>query len=148
LATAVVVPAEARDRGATGDRFAAADADGNGVLSREEMQRSSPRLAADFDRVDRNRDGSVSRDELAAFLQAAKSRSRAPGEGGFAEHFRRADTDGDGGLTRAECERSLPRLAIKFERIDRDRDGRLTLDELKAWFDERRVARGKPAAGS
>jgi Ca2+-binding EF-hand superfamily protein len=139
LLAATALPAAATDR------FAAADADGSGTLSRAEVQRAVPRLTPEFDRIDRNRDGSVSREELTAYLQAGKSRSRAAAtESGFAEHFRRADTDSDGSLSRAECERSLPRLATKFDQIDRDRDGRLTWEELKAWFDGRRAARGKP----
>jgi Ca2+-binding EF-hand superfamily protein len=142
LLAAVALPATAADR------FAAADADGNDALSRAEMQRALPRLAPEFDVIDRNRDGSVSREELTAHLQTGKSRSRDATTDGFAEHFRRADTDGDGALSRAECERNLPRLAMKFDRIDRDSDGRLTREELKAWFDSRRAARGKPAAGT
>jgi Ca2+-binding EF-hand superfamily protein len=129
------------------DRFAAADADGNGVLSRTEVERALPRLAPDFDRIDRNRDGGVSREELSAHLHAGKSGSRVAAGDAFAEHFRRADGNGDGALSRAECERNLPRLAAKFDRIDRDRDGRLTREELKAWLDDRRAARGKPPIG-
>jgi Ca2+-binding EF-hand superfamily protein len=109
------------------------------------MERALPKLAPEFDRIDRNRDGSVSREELSAYLQAGRLRARTAD--GFGEHFRRADTDGDGALSRAECERSLPRLAAKFDQIDRDRDGRLTREELKVWFDARRAARGKPPGG-
>jgi Ca2+-binding EF-hand superfamily protein len=133
---------------AQSDRFAAADSDGNGTLSRTEMQRALPKLAPEFDRIDRNRDGSVSREELTAHLQGAKPRSRAGAGGGLAEHFQRADTDSDGALSRGECDRNLPRLATKFDQIDRDRDGRLTREELKAWFDGRRAARGKSTGGS
>lgn len=111
------------------------------------MERALPRLARNFHLIDRDADGSVSRAELSAHLQAAKTRTRAPAGDGFGEHFRRADIDGDGTLSRAECERSLPRLAVKFDRIDRDRDGRLSRDELQAWFDARRVARGKASGG-
>jgi Ca2+-binding EF-hand superfamily protein len=139
VVAAIALPA------AAGDRYAAADADTDGTLSRAEMQRALPRLAPEFDVIDRNRDGSVSREELTAHLQTDKSRTRAATADGFAEHFRRADTDGDGSLSRAECERSLPRLAMKFDRIDRDGDGRLTRDELQAWFDGRRAVRGKGA---
>ncbi len=139
---AVAVPAVAADR------FAAADADGNGALSRAEIQRALQRLAPAFDVIDRNCDGSVSREELTAHLQTGKSRSPAATADGFAEHFRRADSDSDGALSRSECERNLPRLATKFDRIDRDRDGRLTREELKVWFDGRRAARGKPTVGT
>ena len=123
-------------------RFAAADADRDGLLSRAEVERSLPRLAARFDAIDRNRDGALSPEELRA-SRGGKARDRT-GEGGFAEHFRRADADGDGALTRAETETGLPRLAAKFDRIDSNRDERLTPEELRQYFDARRAARGKP----
>ena len=125
-------------------RFAAADTDRNGVLSRAEVERSLPRLAPRFDELDRNRDGNLSPEELRARAGGGNRRGGA-GEGGFAEHFRRADTDGDGALTRAEAEKALPRLGAKFDRIDANRDARLTPDELRRYFDARRAARGKPA---
>ena len=124
-------------------RFAAADADRNGVLSRAEVDRSLPRLAPRFDELDRNRDGNLSPEELRARAGAGNRRGDA-GEGGFAEHFRRADADGDRALTRAETERALPRLGAKFDRIDANHDARLTPDELRRYFDARRAARGKP----
>ena len=127
-------------------RFAAADADRNGVLSRAEVQRRLPRLASRFDEIDRNRDGNLSPEELRARAGAGNRRGGA-GEGGFAEHFRRADADGDGALTRAEADEALPRLGAKFDRIDANRDERLTPDELRRYFDARRAARGKPASG-
>jgi len=124
-------------------RFAAADADRNGVLSRAEVQRSLPRLAPRFDEIDRDRNGNLSPEELRAQARAGNRRGGA-GEGGFAEHFRRADADGDGALTKAEAENALPRLGAKFDRIDANRDERLTPDELRRYFDARRAARGKP----
>ncbi|MBP7656700.1 MAG: hypothetical protein KA742_09175, partial [Pseudoxanthomonas sp.] len=45
-------------------RFAAADANKDGRLSRDEVKDS--RLASRFDALDANKDGSLSRDELAA----------------------------------------------------------------------------------
>ena len=129
-------------------RFAAADADRNGVLSRAEVERSLPRLALRFDAIDRNRDGSLSPDELRAHARVRKAPDRSPtGEGGFAGHFRRADADGDGALTRAEAAEGLPRLAAKFDLLDANRDGRLTQDELRRYFDAKRAARGKGASG-
>jgi len=138
VVAAIALPA------AAGDRYAAADADADGTLSRAEMRQALPRLAPAFEAIDRNRDGGVSREELTAHLQTGKSRSPTATADGFAEHFRRADADSDGSLSRSECERNLPRLAAKFDRIDRDGDGRLTREELKVWFDGRRAARGKP----
>ena len=126
-------------------RFAAADADRDGRLSRAEVGRALPRLAVRFDEIDRNGDDSLSPDELRAWRRASTARHRA-GEGGFAEHFRRADADGDGALTRAETGKALPRLAAKFDRVDADRDGRLTAEELRRYFDAKRIAREKPGS--
>lgn len=146
-ASFLVVAAIARPA-AAGNRYAAADADADGTLSRAAMQRALPRLTAEFDLIDRNPDASVSRDELSAHLQAGKSGSQAATADGCAEHFRRTDTDSDGSLSGSEYERNLPRLAAKFDRIDRDGDGRLTREALRGGFDGRRMARGKSTGGT
>jgi len=125
-------------------RFAAADTDGNGVLSRAEVERALPRHASRFAAIDVNGDGNLSPEELRAYSRARGSRARnAPTESAFADHFRRADLDRDGALTKAEAEQGLPRVAQKFERIDANGDGRLSLEELQAWFATKRAARGK-----
>jgi hypothetical protein len=126
-------------------RFARADTDRNGVLSRAEVDRGLPGIAPRFDEIDRNRDGNLSPDELRAWSANRKAAERKS-EGGFAEHFRRADANSDGALTRAEVDKALPRLSTKFDRIDANSDGKLTLDELRRYFDSKRTARGKTAA--
>lgn len=123
-------------------RFARADTDRNGMLSRSEVERGLPGIAPHFSEIDRNRDGSLSPEELRAWSSSRKVEKRKS-EGGFAEHFRRADTNGDGALTRAEVDKSLPRLGAKFDRIDANHDGKLTQDELRRYFDSLRAARGK-----
>ena len=131
--------------GAQDSRFARADTDRNGVLSRAEVDRALPGMAPHFNEIDRNRDGSLSPDELRSWSGSRKAEKRQ-GEGGFAEHFRRADANGDGVLSRAEVDKALPRLGSKFDRIDANRDGKLTPDELRRYFDSLRAARGKPAS--
>ena len=126
-------------------RFARADTDRNGVLSHAEVDRGLPGIAPRFNEVDRNRDGSLSPDELRTWSAGRKTADRKS-EGGFAEHFRRADANGDGALTRAEVDRALPRLGPKFDRIDANSDGKLTRDELRQYFDSKRAARGRTAA--
>jgi len=123
------------------EQFRRADADGNGMVSRAEAERAAPLLAKQFDAIDANRDGQISAEEIRAFRRAGRSERRARGSSKFDQYFARADTDGDGALSRAEAERGLPRLAKKFERIDRDGDGRLTREEMQAWLAARRAAR-------
>ena len=52
------------------ERFRKADADGNGTLSRSEAEKGMPMLARRFDTIDANKDGQVTRDELAAVRKA------------------------------------------------------------------------------
>lgn len=56
------------------ERFKRADTDGNGMLSRAEVEKGMPRLAHHFDRIDTNKDGQISREEFAA---ARKTRAGA-----------------------------------------------------------------------
>ena len=51
-------------------RIKSADADGNGMISRAEADKAMPRLARRFDRIDANKDGQVTRDEMAAARKA------------------------------------------------------------------------------
>ena len=139
-AVATVVAASAA--AAEDSRFARADTDGNGVLSRAEVDRGLPGIAPRFDEIDRNRDGTLSPDELRTW-SASRKPADGRNEGGFAEYFRRADANSDGALTRAEVDKALPRLGAKFDRIDANGDGRLTQDELRRYFDSKRIARGK-----
>ena len=142
---AVVASLAAGAAAAQDSRFARADTDRNGVLSRAEVDRGLPGIAPHFDEIDRNRDGNLSPDEMRTWSASRRAGERKH-EGGFAEHFRRADANGDGALTRAEVDKALPRLGAKFDRIDANGDGKLTQDELRRYFDARRTARGKPAS--
>lgn len=57
-------------------RFAAADRNGDGLLSRDEMARLRPMLARHFDRIDANHDGQVSEQELADALRRLQEMRR------------------------------------------------------------------------
>lgn len=110
-------------------RLAAADVNGDGMLSREEAA-ALPKLAAHFDQVDANHDGFITREELrAAFMKQVVA------------HLRKADTDGDGRLSRAEAEAGAPRLAAHFDRIDADGDGYITREEMQAAMQKLKAAR-------
>ena len=66
-------------------RYAEVDANGDGLLSREEMGRLRPMLAKHFDRIDANGDGLVSQQELADALRRLQQMRR--------ENFNRVPPD-------------------------------------------------------
>ena len=101
------------------ERLKAADKDGDGRISREEAA-ALPHLAKNFDRLDTNKDGFISRDEL----QAARKHRQAA-------MFKKIDTDGDGRISRQEAA-SRPMLSKHFDQIDTNKDGYLSRDELIA----------------
>jgi len=55
----------------------------------------------------------------------------------FEEHYKKADANGDGALSRAEAEQGMPRLAKRFDTLDANKDGVVTRDELEAAMQKR-----------
>lgn len=58
-------------------KFKAADKNGDGALTKEEMQAGLPKLAKHFDEIDANHDGKVTEDEIRAFMKARHDAHRA-----------------------------------------------------------------------
>ena len=57
------------------ERWKAADTDGDGAISRDEAKVAMPRLFAEFDKLDANNDGKVTRDEMRAVRSQQKGRA-------------------------------------------------------------------------
>ena len=98
--------------------IAAADANGDGTVSRKEFLEHR---SARFDKLDIDDDGVLSKDEFAVALEGtpmARFQSVA---------FRRANSDGDSGISREEWD-EMP--ARGFDRMDRNGDGNVDGDEL------------------
>lgn len=156
------------------EHFARLDADRNGAITKEEMMQGRQQMAghmkgmhhgggaphvmmmrghgdpnAAFDRLDANKDGSISRDEFAKAreerierrveIREERKQGKEGGKrdvlvhrmGGFggARMIVMADTDKDGKITQAEAEA----LALQhFDRLDSNRDGTLTPEERRA----------------
>jgi hypothetical protein len=98
------------DSGASADdaRFAALDTDRDDRVSRREWRGDR----AGFDRLDENRDGYLTRAEMAVDASSID--------------FGSLDVDHNGVITRGEWRES----SASFSRLDRNRDGRLTAAEL------------------
>lgn len=49
------------------------------------------------------------------------------------EKFKAADKDNDGKLTLAEAKAGMPRIAKGFDKIDKDKKGYITVEQIKAF---------------
>jgi Ca2+-binding EF-hand superfamily protein len=105
------------------ERWQRLDKDGNGSISRDEWVRD-PQT---FDRLDANKDGVLSREELG---QAVQQRIRQRAD----DRWKRLDKDGNGSISREEW----PRNPEAFDRLDTNKDGLLTGEELTARAGSRR----------
>jgi Ca2+-binding EF-hand superfamily protein len=120
-ATAALAAAGDHGKGAMVERLKAADTNADGMISRSEAA-ALPRIAAHFDEIDANKDGQITFEELRAF------HGKKMGEHGAAM-FKRADTDGDGRISKAEA---MAAAAARFDAADTNKDGFLTQDEIRA----------------
>lgn len=130
-------------------RFAAADKDGNGRIDRTEAQAVGERMATHFDRMDANKDGGLDKQELAS---ARRHMGHAGQRMRSAMAFQRGlfvgmDDDADGAVTRAELGTKHKPWSDDFDLIDANRDGKLTMEELRAWGRARMQARRAGRAG-
>ncbi|WP_439817979.1 EF-hand domain-containing protein [Zavarzinia sp. CC-PAN008] len=84
------------------------------------------RRAALFDKVDADKDGTVTREELRAARDAMRDEHRAA-------RFGAVDADKSGSVSRDEfTAQATARLNAMFDRLDADKDGQLSADEMKA----------------
>lgn len=105
----------AQQRQALQARWQTADANQDGFIDRNEAQ-ALPPIAKRFDELDTNGDGRLSMDEVRKTVQ---------------NRLHAADVDQDGYIDRAEAEASLPRVAMAFDRLDANADGKLTVEEVQ-----------------
>ena len=123
------------------------DADKDGAIDRGEAA-ASPRLAAQFDSLDRNGDGKLDDSERPqrkhgghgnpfAELDTDKdgriSKAEAAAKPGFAERFAQMDANKDGFFDRADREQAMKqRRDAWFTAADSNRDGSLSKAEFDA----------------
>ncbi len=112
-------------------RLKSMDKNGDGKVSKDEYAGPAPF----FDRLDENKDGVVTKEEIARFqaelpgVPAGNSIPKpvvAPNASSLPERFKAMDRDKDGRISREEFRGRAP----LFNRLDVDKNGVLTIDEL------------------
>ena len=104
-----------------------ADTDGDGRVSRAEFTAAGdPRASAWFDKLDANKDGYITQDEMKQARETRGANMKAKMD----ERFKEADTNGDGQLSLDEVQAKMPRLADRFSTLDADKNGQLSKEEL------------------
>jgi Ca2+-binding EF-hand superfamily protein len=104
--------------------FKRMDANGDGVVTREEFDASNARR---FQEMDANNDGKVTREEMDVRVnQAMRNGLRH-----FEERFSSADLNRDGVLDRVEAQ-AMPVMEVFFDQVDANKDGKVTREEYFA----------------
>jgi Ca2+-binding EF-hand superfamily protein len=80
---------------------------------------------------------------VASTSSFAQSERAAQAKQDMQARLKAADANGDGFIDRQEAEASLPRIAKNFDKIDTDRDGKLSAGELKQAVDVARQRFGR-----
>ena len=112
--------------GAMLERLRTADADKDGKVTREEFDAQFKQAPSNlYARLDRNGDGVLTP------ADAPAGPGNHPGEG-LAERLKKADTDGDGKVTRKEARVAMPHAPEELiGRLDRNGDGVLSAEDLQ-----------------
>jgi Ca2+-binding EF-hand superfamily protein len=123
-----------------------ADADGDGRISRAELENADAARAGDggksyghgrgllddFDAIDSNKDGHIVRGELRIWHERMRPQRAAEHAQRANEQFAEADLNRDGKLSRVEVEEKMPHIAQQFAWMDENRDGFLSQAETKS----------------
>lgn len=117
------------------DPLARADANGDGIVTREEMLAD---VDARFAKLDANKDGKVTPDERKAYAEGSRGRMMG-----------RTDANGDGSVTLDE---QRAQAIKRFDRIDTNHDGKIDQAErdavMQRMMSMRNGGRPAPAPGN
>jgi Ca2+-binding EF-hand superfamily protein len=105
-----------------------ADQDGDGRVSRAEAEAAGDQRTNEwFDKLDLDKDGYVTQDETRQARETRHDQMRQK----FEASFKAADINSDGQLSLDEAQAKMPKLAERFDKLDKDKNGLLSQEELK-----------------
>lgn len=111
------------DRGGPGKFMRFFDTNQDGTVTLDEFESASQ---ARFERMDTNKDGQVTSGEFQSYVEARRNEKQA-------DRLKKMDTDNDGQVSKEEyVAYKSERASNKFTRMDKNQDGVLSADELKA----------------
>jgi len=84
-------------------------------------------LLDQFDAIDADKNGQLSRDEVKAWIAARQDEMRQRIE----SHVKAADTNGDGQISLEEAKANLPMVADHFDFLDVNKDGQVSKAEFE-----------------
>jgi len=106
-----------------------ADLDGDGMVSREEMEKHGIVRVDEIMRFDSNQDGKLDWQEMLAYARAGASPARRPATSPLFEAIMALDEKHEGHVTWATYQATAEAF---FNSIDTDHDGRISHDEIEA----------------
>lgn len=104
--------------------FQGVDADGDGKITKAEAALKAPAMAENFERIDTNQDGGLTKQEIKTFTAKLEKSRRE-----FSQSLERADKDKNGMLSEQEA-KALPVLSANFVEIDANKDHQLVMKEI------------------
>lgn len=105
-----------------------ADKDGDGRVSRAEAEAAGDQRTKDwFDKLDLDKDGYVTQEETRQARETRHDQMRQK----FEASFKAADINNDGQLSLDEAQAKMPKLAERFDKLDKDKNGLLSQEEMK-----------------
>lgn len=104
--------------------FKAVDTDGDGKISKAEAELKTPAMYENFEFIDANHDGGLTKAEIKGFNAAQEKRRHE-----FKLQLEKADKNKNGMLTREEA-KALPGLFEYFDEVDSNRDNQLSIQEV------------------
>ena len=106
--------------------FGTIDANNDSQITKDEAK---GRLLKRFDKIDSDKNGSISTTEFAALEQMHKSKGHKKGRGNHKLDFAQVDANSDGVITKDEAK---GRLLKRFDKIDSDNNGSISTTEFAA----------------